>query len=203
MPHPPIQTWTAGRISEADFLDACILHHVAFPRPGRTLEEVVAKKRPVWMAPELSPDAAADPPPVRYVMRSESLDGPGLCVANAAALTRTVQTSRGLLTVSGLFDVATHPSVRGRGYGAAVVQEVFAAVDRGTYAFCLFQTGAAHPFYEKLGAAVVTNPIVNSHADTDPEANPFTDNLVMRYPADTTGRDPWPEGTIDLRGPGF
>ena len=33
--------------------------------------------------------------------------------------------------------------------------------------------------------------------------SPFTDTYVMRYPADTAGRTPWPAGVIDLRGPGF
>ena len=200
---PPIETWTAGRIAEADFLDACALHHAAFPKPGRTLDDVVAKKRPVWMDVSPSPDAAADPPPVRYVMREPGPDGVPRCVANAAALVRTVQTPDGLMTVAGLLDVSTHPDARGRGLGVLVVQRVFAAVDERTYPFCLFATGAARPFYEKLGAAVVTNRIVNSHADTDPATNPFTDDFVMRYPADTAGRTPWPAGLIDLRGPGF
>ena len=200
---PPIETWTAGRIPEADFLDACVLHHAAFPKPGRTLDEVIAKKRPVWMDVARSPDAAADPPPVRYVVREPGPDGKPRCIANAAALVRTVQTEAGLMTVSGLLDVATHPDARGRGLGAVVVRRVFAAVDDGTYPFCLFATGPARPFYEKLGAAVVTNRIVNSHADDDPEANPFTDDYVMRYPANTTGPPPWPDGLIDLRGPGF
>ena len=204
---PAPETWTAGQISDADFLDACVLHHAAFPKPGRTLEQVIAKKRPVWMDParvrDGEPDVAADPPSVRYVLREPGPDGELRCIANAAALVRTVQTQDGLMTVSGLLDVATHPDVRGRGLGAVVVQRVFAAVDDGTYPFCLFATGPARPFYEKLGAAVVTNRIVNSHADDDPEANPFTDDFVMRYPANTTGRARWPEGLIDLRGPGF
>jgi len=54
------------------------------------------------------------------------------------------------------------------------------------------------PFYEKLGAVVVDNRIVNSLAD-NPAANPFWDEVVMRYPA---GGD-WPSGAIDLRGPGY
>ena len=201
---PPIETWTAGRIAEDDFLDACDLHHAAFPKPGRTLDQVIAKKRPVWMDVDRSSDtAAADPPPVRYVIREPGPDGRPRCIANAAALVRTVQTPDGLMTVSGLLDVATHPDARGRGLGAVVVRRVFASVDDGTYPFCLFGTGPARPFYEKLGACVVDNPIVNSHAADDPEANPFTDTYVMRYPADTAGRTPWPAGVIDLRGPGF
>jgi hypothetical protein len=44
----------------------------------------------------------------------------------------------------------------------------------------------------------VTNPIVDSLA-ADPSVNPFWDEVVMRYPAVKH----WPEGEIDLRGPGF
>ena len=202
---PAVQSFTAGRMSEADFLAACELHHAAFPKPGRGLDEVIAKKRPVWMdagrSGAANPDtAAATPPPVRYAV----VEG-GRWLANAASLVRTVGTEAGDLTVCGLFDVATHPNARGRGLAVAVTQAVFNAVNDGTYPFCMFQTGAARKFYEtKFGATLVTNEIVNTHAAGDPEANPFTDEFVMRYPGEpASGGTPWPAGRIDLRGPGF
>ena len=54
------------------------------------------------------------------------------------------------------------------------------------------------PFYEKLGASTIDNPIINSLAD-DRHASPFWDRVIMRYPSTGT----WPEGEIDLRGPGY
>ena len=51
---------------------------------------------------------------------------------------------------------------------------------------------------KKLGCSVTTNRVVNSLAD-DPTAYPFWDEVAMRYPA----AKHWPDGEIDLRGPGF
>ena len=76
---------------------------------------------------------------------------------------------------------------------------MFDLVDHGPFAHSLFQTShEVRPFYEKLGAGLVTNRIVNSLAD-DPTENPFWDEVVMRYPA----AKHWPAGEIDLRGPGW
>jgi hypothetical protein len=89
--------------------------------------------------------------------------------------------------------------MRGRGLGELVVRAAFALVDEGQFEFALFQTNRrTQPFYEKFGAAPVTNPVINSLA-AEPTANPFWDEVVMRYPADGN----WPAGTIDLRGPGY
>ena len=54
------------------------------------------------------------------------------------------------------------------------------------------------PFYEKLGACVIENAIINSLAE-NPKESPFKDSVIMRYPS--SGE--WPEGEIDLRGPGY
>jgi hypothetical protein len=79
------------------------------------------------------------------------------------------------------------------------VRAIFDLVDHGPFEHSLFQTShQVRPFYEKLGAGLVTNPIVDSLA-ADPSVNPFWDEVVMRYPAVKH----WPEGEIDLRGPGF
>ncbi|MBB6429384.1 GNAT family N-acetyltransferase [Algisphaera agarilytica] len=199
MSEPTIETWTAGQMTEEQFRAGCVLHHAAFPKPGRTIEGVIAKKRPVWMG-EAGAGVVPGPlvsatPPVRYVIRGED----GALVANAAILTRTISTEQGELTVSGLLDVATCPSVRGQGLGAKIVQAAWASVDDGTHPLCLFETGEARPFYEKLGARVVDNPIIDSTHPTGSRDNPFEDTWVMIYPA----RASWPEGEIDLRGPGY
>lgn len=195
-----IQTYTAGQMAEADFLAACELHHAAFPKPGRTLDDVIAKKRPVWIGGDGLPGVVpgplvSDDPPVRYAIR----DASGAWLANAAVLTRTIGTARGDLKVLGLLDVATSPAARGQGLGALVVKAAWQAVDNGRYPLCLFETGEARLFYEKLGAKVVKNRFVDSTHPSQPGVNPFTDELEMVYPASAD----WPEGEIDLRGPGY
>jgi hypothetical protein len=84
--------------------------------------------------------------------------------------------------------------------GQAVVRATFDLVDHGPYPHSLYQTSVlVRPFYEKLGAGVVTNRIVNSLDAEDPTKSPFWDVVVMRYPA----AKHWPTGDIDLRGPGY
>lgn len=123
-----------------------------------------------------------------------------LCVAHATSFARTVETAEGPLTVMALAMVTSHEGYRGQGLGALVVRAAFERVDARDFTAALFQTSnAVRPFYERLGACVVTNRIVNSQSDDDPQANPFHDELVMRYPAS----GPWPEGEIDLAGPGY
>lgn len=200
MNHGSIETFTAGRMSEVEFCAACELHHAAFPKAGRTLDEVLAKKRPVWMEGDALPGVVPGPmvsqePPVRYAVRDESR----AWLANAGIITRRIGTERGEMVVVGLLDVATAPAARGLGLGALVVRAAWSAVDDGRYPVCLFETGEARPFYEKLGARVVTNRFIDSTNAADPDSNPFTDEVEMIYPASAD----WPEGLIDLRGPGY
>lgn len=120
-------------------------------------------------------------------------------LAHATAAPHTIGTSEGDLTVLGLAHVATDPEARGLKLGQTVVRAVFDLIDHGPYSHALFQTShSVQAFYEKLGAGMVMNRIINSLGE-DPSANPFWDDVVMRYPAVKH----WPEGTIDLRGPGW
>lgn len=103
------------------------------------------------------------------------------------------------ITVAALAKVCCNPNYRGQGLGALVVEGVFRLVDEGAFTASLFQTShAVRSFYERLGACIVDEPIIDSTA-SDPTANPFWDDLVMRYPANGE----WPAGEIDLRGPGY
>jgi len=132
--------------------------------------------------------------PVSFVIR----DGAKF-LAHAGAIPRRIRTHRGELKIAGLSRVCSAPSERGKGMGEMLVREVFSLVDNDSYAFCLFQTSlAVRPFYEKLGCMVINNSVINSLAES-PAESPFTDELVMAYPRDKS----WPEGEIDLRGPGF
>jgi predicted GNAT family acetyltransferase len=132
--------------------------------------------------------------PRSYVIRVASR-----VIAHAGLIPRTIGTSARGFTIAGLSRVCSDPTYRGRGLGELVVREVFKLVDAGVFPFALFQTShKVKAFYEKLGAAVVTNRIVNSLAD-EPSASPFWDEVVLRYPENRN----WPKGEIDLHGPGY
>jgi predicted N-acetyltransferase YhbS len=123
----------------------------------------------------------------------------GRVVAHAALLPRTVGTDHRDLYIGGLARVCTDAAMRGRGLGEQVVRAAFGLVDAGEFDYAVFQTNrSVQGFYEKLGAVLVDNRIINSLA-AEPTASPFWDEIVMRYPGD----DRWPSGTIDLRGPGY
>jgi predicted GNAT family N-acyltransferase len=123
----------------------------------------------------------------------------GQVIAHSAVIPRTIGTTDGELTIAGLGRVCTDPDQRGSGMGAVVVRPVFELVDQGLFSFSLFQTTTeVSPFYERLRCTAVDNPIVNSLA-ADELHSPFWDKVIMRYP-DGPG---WPEGEIDLRGPGY
>ncbi|NOY41922.1 MAG: GNAT family N-acetyltransferase [Planctomycetes bacterium] len=123
----------------------------------------------------------------------------GQIIAHAAVLPRTIGTAAGDMVIAGLTRVCTAPEQRGRGLGEIVVRAVFELVDDGTFPFSLFQTTLeVRPFYEKLGATIIENPIINS-LEKDAHGSPFWDKEIMRYP----GSGNWPGGEIDLRGPGY
>lgn len=131
--------------------------------------------------------------------RSFLIRDAGQVIAHSGMIPRTIGTSAGDITVAGLSRVCSNPAYRGKGLGELVVREVFKLVDNGVFPHSLFQTNEkVRQFYEKLGAVLVTNRIVNSRAE-GPPANPFWDEVVLRYPQDRA----WPEGEIDLRGPGY
>jgi predicted N-acetyltransferase YhbS len=162
----------------------------------------------VWPKPKLNADDRAAQlltigrhyhGPAAQAPRSLVILDASRVVAHAMMLSRRIDTSAGELVIGGLARVCTRPALRGRGLGEQVTRAAFGLVDAGVFPFALFQASSrVHAFYEKLGAVKVENRIVNSLAD-DPTANAFWDDFVMRYPNDRH----WPEGTIDLLGPGF
>ena len=206
---PTVERWVAGDIEEADFVAACALHHRSFPKANRTLDDVLAKKRGVWMGDEVVPGPlVSESPPIRFVVR----DGrEGRVVANACTLVRRIEPAGGEagggevgggggpLEVMGLFDVSSDPAERGRGLGELVTRHALARMGVDAPTVCLFQTGGARSFYERLGARVINNRFTNPLNADAPDASPFTDEVVMLYPGDA----PWPDGPIDLRGPGW
>jgi len=132
--------------------------------------------------------------PRSFIIREDSQ-----VVAHAAALPRTIGTDTGELTIVGLSRVCSAPEKRGKRFGEVVVRKVFELVDEAVFPYCLFQNSRkVQPFYEKLGASVIENKIINSFAH-NPEEPAFHDELAMVYPSSPS----WPQGTIDLRGPGY
>jgi predicted N-acetyltransferase YhbS len=132
--------------------------------------------------------------PRAYIVR----DGQQV-VANALIEPRTIGTSLGEMTILGLSKVCSDPALRGSGLGLRIVRAAFGPVDEGLFPFALFQTGhAIRPFYERIGACEITNRVIDSTSD-NPEACPFADEVIARYPAGSG----WPDGPIDLRGPGY
>lgn len=183
-----IETLDRRTLSDADGRAIAELLIKVWPR--RTFEERLARLMGEWRD-YTGPDAEF---PRSVIIRED-----GHVIAHAAGVPRTIGTIDGDITILALAQVCTDPAARGRKLGQAVVRAIFDAVDHGPFPHSLFQTShAVRPFYEKLGSSLITNPIVNSLGE-DPTINPFWDEIAMRYPA----AKPWPEGTIDLRGPGY
>jgi GNAT superfamily N-acetyltransferase len=119
-------------------------------------------------------------------------------VAHALTFERPIRSDEGELPVMALSAVCVSPDHRGRGLGAAVVRSAFQRVESGEFPVSLFQTPIPD-FYEKLGSVSVSNRFVDSRNRDDRTANPWRDSSIMIYPAGYA----WPEGVIDLNGPGY
>jgi predicted GNAT family N-acyltransferase len=187
---PKIEIIDRRTIGEADARAIAELVVSIWPKLDRTVDRFAAEILSQWKdyhGPE-------NEHPRSFLIR----DG-GRLIAHASIYPRTIDTSKGEITVLALARVCTDSAVRGRRLGDAVVRASFELVDRGAFPFSLFQTTKeVRPFYERLGAVAIDNTFVNSLA-ADPKADPFWAEVRMRYPA--TGD--WPKGEIDLRGPGW
>lgn len=187
---PAYETLDQRTITEADARRIATLLLTIWPKPGRTVEgraQTILQQWKDYRGPEVQH-------PRSFLVR----EGDRI-IAHAQADPRTIRTTAGDLTVLALCRVCTLPEIRGRKLGRALAEAAFALVDQGVYPFSLFQTTEqVRPFYEKLGGTVVLNRCVNSLGE-NPEANPFWDPILMRYPANAN----WPTGTIDILGPGW
>ncbi len=131
----------------------------------------------------------------------------GRALAHALLFPREIQTSAGPLRVGALAAVCSDPDHRGRGLGRDVARAAFKRVDDGAHPVSLFQTGIPD-FYARLGARPVENKFINSRWQPPREGessghgtrdNPWWNPHIMIYPAPY----PWPEGEVDLLGPGY
>ena len=186
-----VKSFRLMEIGEDEALAVGGLLAKVFPKPDKgPVERALQLKR-------IGEDYAgpAEHGPVSHIILQEDH-----VVAHAVTFGRRVGTAGGNLTVMALAYVATDPDCRGQGLGAAVTHAAFSRVDDGEFPFALFQTSfKVQPFYEQIGCKLVENRIYNSLSEDEPQANPFWDNVVLRYPS-TEG---WPDGEIDLRGRGY
>lgn len=132
-------------------------------------------------------------------------------IAAARSFNRTITVAGAKMVVRGMAHVCSDPDRRGQGLGGMIVRAVFDSsnISEGRGGEnplpIIFQTDYAL-FYEKFGAATIPrsrNPIVNSTGEGSDSKRQggFWDKFAMIYPASTAAS--FPEGTIDLLGPGF
>jgi predicted N-acetyltransferase YhbS len=185
-----VETLDRRRLSEPDALAIAELVVSIWPKPGRTAELLAAEMVNQWR----SYQGPEEQHPRSYVIREADR-----VIAHASFDPRTIGTTDGDMTILALARVCSDPAMRGRHLGQAVVRAAFEPVDQGAFPFSLFQTReTVRPFYERLGAVLIGNRFLNSRAK-NPNANPWWDPAIMRYPSGPG----WPEGEIDLRGPGW
>lgn len=190
MEEQPTTCWLHRDLTEEQALAIGRLMASTWPKP---------EKDAAFRAARLIQLGAELPGPERLASRSWVLFDGDRCIAHSAMQPREIAIAGQPLWIMGLGAVCTDGSRRGQGLGARVVRAAFEMIDQGVVRYSLFQTSnQVRPFYERLGCCRVTNRVFNSTAE-DPEANPFWDEVVMRYP-DGPG---WPEGPIDLRGLGY
>ncbi len=115
-------------------------------------------------------------------------------VAIATLFVREIFTSRGSFPIGALGGVCVHPNYRGHSWGRDVVLAAFDFLPQLHVEASLFQTPVPD-FYARLGSRLITNRFNNG---LDPN-DPFHDPYKMIFPSTFD----WPDGDIDLNGPGY
>lgn len=128
-----------------------------------------------------------------------SIETQGRFVAHAGIFPRTIKYDGGSMIVMALAGVCVEPAFRRRGLGRMVVEAAFEKVKDGRYPLSLFQTIHKYSdFYSRFGCVPVNNRFVDS-SSSQTDANPWWNEVVMIY----TASHDWPDGTVDLCGPGY
>lgn len=122
----------------------------------------------------------------------------GDAIAHARIFPRKIITPESELKIMALAGVCVNQKIQGKGLGKSLMESVFHDITLSPFPISLFQTDVPG-FYEKLGAKIVSNPFINSQKIAEPDANPWWGEYVMVYP-DLAN---FPEGEIDLNGPGY
>lgn len=185
-----METWPLAKMSSAQVSALADLLVQVWPHPLKDHGYRVRRLEQRSREP-IGPNGQV---PMAFVIR----DGQKI-VASALTFARPILFAGEAKFAMALCYVAVDPNSRGQKFGEKVVQAAFAQVDAKNFELALFQTSEkVRPFYERVGAVVVENEVIDSTAD-EPTKNPFWDEVVMRYPASEN----WPSGVIDLRGAGY
>ncbi len=178
-----ITTVSLASLGRDEMRDCVRLWRSVWPKEGRDLEADVDEKLRY----------AREDSPLHRAEQIHLLRNGHRVLAQARSFIRSIRTSRGVSDILALAGVCSDPALRGTGLGRTVVAAAFERLGPDL-PVSLFQTKVPG-FYEKLGSRRVANPIVNSTGD----GTTFWDPIVMIHPAETD----WPEGEIDLLGPGW
>jgi GNAT superfamily N-acetyltransferase len=155
-----------------------------WPRPGRTREQLAARLR-------VSHSELSDH--LRYVIWHRKR-----AIGHARSFGRTILSDAGPIRVLALGGVCVAPEFRGQGWGIKLVERAFERIRNGMFQVALFQTEIPS-FYERRGSRIVHNTFQNLQDPDNPTANPFEDPYQMIHP----NTYPWPDGPIDINGPGY
>ena len=184
-----INRYSDGDLTESQALAIFRLIHATWPDEGESPEDITNN----WLAGCHYPSEDPRPDFFRYGI----WDGDQV-VAHASTFRREIVTAFGPITILALADVCVDIKRQGVGMGAAIARRAFEPVDSGSFPAALFQTDVPG-FYDNLDCRSVSNPFMNSKHLEAPRKNPWCGEHVMIYPADYD----WPEGEIDLGGPGY
>lgn len=196
-----VENISPAQIGAASRVACCELWATVFTKAGRTADTVAEERQADTIDGE-----------EWHVVWHQSPAGSRRVVAACRTFPRVVRDGAGKQRrILALAHVASDPDMRGVGVGKQLVTAALSRVSRGEGSegvegdeleAALFQTAVA-PFYEKLGAVQIQNEVVNSTGEGKDEQRQlgFWDPQVMLFPASAV--DTWPEGPIDLLGPGY
>jgi len=119
----------------------------------------------------------------------------GQVVSIVGILKRRIRVGETFLDIGGVGGVATHPDYQRRGFGTALLQRaaVFMQTEIGLDFGMLFCDQNMVSFYSKLGWQAAQAEVVFDFHGTKRLFRGETMLLVL-------GEQPWPSGSIDLRG---
>lgn len=192
LPMPDVTLREDRDLSSDELIAMVSLLNSVWPSQDKSLEELVGLLPRLRRHLRISYWGSQRPSMRHLIWEGDEL------IAHALTFERTVRHDGGELPVMALSAVCVGADYRGRGLGAEVVRSAFRRVDTGEFPVSLFQTPIPE-FYEKLGSTHVSNPFVDSRSREDVSASPWRDPSIMIYPDQYV----WPEGTIDLNGPGY